>query len=66
MQVNQITASTNSTKLESIALGMPDSFNSTKTKSIFLGVHDSPNGTYSPNLANKFDVLIQLEEELNY
>ena len=45
-QVNQITASTNSTKPESIS----------------LGVSDSPN---SLNLSNKFDVLSQLEEELN-
>ena len=45
-QVNQIAASTNSTKPESIS----------------LGVSDSPN---SPSLSNKFEVLSQLEEELN-
>ena len=45
-QVNQITASTNSTKPESIS----------------LGVSDSPN---SPSLSNKFEILSQLEEELN-
>ena len=45
-QVNQIAASTNSTK----------------PKSISLGVSDSPN---SPSLSNKFEVLSQLEEELN-
>ena len=45
-QVNQITASTNSPKPESISLGMSD----------------SPN---NPSLSNKFEILSQLEEELN-
>ena len=45
-QVNQITASTNSTKPESSSLGMSD----------------SPN---SLTLSNKFEILSQLEEELN-
>ena len=45
-KVNQIAASTNSTKPESIS----------------LGVFDRPN---SPSLSNKFEVLSQLEEELN-
>ena len=48
-QVNQIVASSNCTKPE------PTS----------IGISDSPNSTNSPNLANKFDVLSQLEEELN-
>ena len=65
-QVNQITACTNSTKPESISLGVPDSLNNTKTESIPLGMHESSNSTYSPNLINKFDVLSQIEEELNY
>ena len=34
-------------------------------ESILVGISDSPNSTNSPNLANKFDVLSQLEEELN-
>jgi hypothetical protein len=45
-QVNQITASSNSSKPEPITLGMSD----------------SPN---SPSLSNKFEILSQLEEELN-
>ena len=49
-QVNPIVASSNCTKPESI--GIFDSSNST-------------NSTNSPNLWNKFDVLSQLEEELN-
>ena len=48
-QVNQIVASSNCTK----------------PKSISVGISDSPNSTNSPNLVNKFDVLSQLEEELN-
>ena len=48
-QVNQIVASSDCTKPESIS----------------VGISDSPNSTNSPNLANKFDVLSQLEEELN-
>ena len=35
----------------------------TKPVSISVGISDSTNS--SPNLANKFDVLSQLEEELN-
>ena len=46
-QVNQIVATSNYIKPESIA------------------IFDSPNSTNSPNLSNKFDVLSQLEEELN-
>ena len=46
-QVNQIVASSNYIKPESIT------------------IFDSPNSTNSPNLSNKFDVLSQLEEELN-
>ena len=65
-QVNQITACTNSTKPESISRGVPDSLNNTKTESIPLSIHESSNSTYSPNLINTFDVLSQLEEELNY
>ena len=45
-QVNQIIASTNITKPESISLGVSDSSN-------------------SPSLSNKFEILNQLEEELN-
>ena len=45
---------------------MPDSLNNTKTESISLGMHESSNSTYSPNLINKFDVLSQIDEELNY
>ena len=30
-----------------------------------ITIFDSPNSTNSPNLSNKFDVLSQLEEELN-
>ena len=48
-QVNQIVASSNCTKPEPIS----------------VGISDSPNSTNSPDLANKFDVLSQLEEELN-
>ena len=48
-QVNQIVASSDCTKPESIS----------------VGISDSPNSTNIPNLANKFDVLSQLEEELN-
>ena len=36
--------------------------NSTKPKSISLGVSDSPN---NPILSNKFEVLSQIEEEVN-
>ena len=64
-QVNQIIACTNSTKPESVSLGVSDSLNNTKTESTSLGMHESSNSTYSPNLVNKFDVLSQLEEELN-
>ena len=39
------------------------SSNCTKPKSI--AIFDSPNSSNSPNLLNKFDVLSQLEEELN-
>ena len=52
-QANQIVASSNYIKPESIAIF--DSPNNT----------NSPNSTNSPNLSNKFDVLSQLEEELN-
>jgi 6-phosphogluconolactonase/glucosamine-6-phosphate isomerase/deaminase len=45
-QVNQITTSTNSSKPESISLGMSDS-------------------PTSPSLSNKFEIISQLEEELN-
>ena len=48
-QVNQIVASSNCTKSEPIS----------------VGISDSPNSTNIPDLANKFDVLSQLEEELN-
>ena len=48
-QVNQIVASSNCIKSESIS----------------VGISDSPNSTNIPNLANKFDVLSQLEEDLN-
>ena len=48
-QVNQIVASSDSTKPESIS----------------VRISDSPDSTNIPNLANKFDVLSQLEEELN-
>ena len=48
-QVNQIVASSNCTKPEPIS----------------VGISDSPNSTNSPNLTNRFDVLSQLEEELN-
>ena len=46
-QVNQIVASSDCTKPESILVGISD------------------NSTIIPNLANKFDVLSQLEEKLN-
>ena len=52
-EVNQIVASSNYIKPESISIF--DSPNST----------NSPNNTNNPNLSNKFDVLSQLEEELN-
>ena len=48
-QVNQIVASSNCTKPEPIT----------------IEISDSTNSTNSPDLANKFDVLSQLEEELN-
>ena len=48
-QVNQIVAS----------------FGCTKPECISVGISDSPNKTNITNLANKFDVLSQLEEELN-
>ena len=47
IQVNQIVASSNCIKPESIA------------------IFDSPNSTNSPNLSDKFEILSQLEEELN-
>ena len=55
-QVNQIVASSNYIKPDSIAI-----FDSPNSPSSI----NSPNSTNSPNLSNKFDVLSQLEEELN-
>ena len=44
---------------------MPDSLNNTKAELIPLGVFDYINMTDSLSISNKFEILSQLEEELN-